>query len=226
METRIYTNGASDKIETLLSAIAGNSAESLQDWALQQAPLLATLTTGEIERFNLALVRAGVTKSFVEKSLARVIRAAGDGGDDGDGPETGGKGKQADKLLEIIRERARFFTGNDGDLYASIKKDNHTECYRLNSQGFNGYLSHIFYSEHNTVIGAQARADAKAVMGFWCGERIESVYVRVAGVCGKIYLDRGTPDWSAIEVDANGWRIVTNPPVNFRRTSAMGELYN
>jgi hypothetical protein len=231
METKPYTNGTiphvngvSSKIDTLLSAVTGKSAESLQDWALQQGPLLATLTTGEIERFNLALQRAGVTKSFVEKSLARVIRDAGDDGDGGDGSETGGKGKQADKLLELIREKARFFTGNDGDLYASVKMNGHTECYRLNSTPFNNYLSNLFYSEYNTVIGAQARADAKAVMGFWCAERIEPVYVRVAGHGGKIYLDRGTPDWSAIEIDATGWRIVANPPVNFRRTSAMGEL--
>jgi hypothetical protein len=217
-------NGRPSRVDGLLSAIPGQSADALQDWALQQAPLLAALTTGELERFNLALIRSGLTKSFVEKSLARVIRESGDGGDGSDGSETGGKSKQADKLLELIREKARFFTGNDGDLYASVKMNGHTECYRLNSTSFNNYLSNLFYSEHNTVIGAQARADAKAVMGFWCAERIEPVYVRVAGHEGKIYLDRGAPDWSAIEVDANGWRIVANPPVNFRRTSAMGEL--
>lgn len=227
----IYTNGATsplndapNKIDALLTAINGKSADVLQDWALQQAPLLAGLKVDEIERFNLALVRAGVTKSFVERSLTRVIRAAGDGGDGGDGSETGGKGKHADKLLEIIKDRARFFTGNDGDLYASVKINGHTECYRLNSTQFNSYLSNLFYSEHNTVIGAQARADAKGVMSFWCAERIETVFVRVAGGDGRVYLDRGTPDWSAIEVDGNGWRIVANPPVNFRRTPAMGEL--
>lgn len=222
--TAIPVNGHVSKIDNLLTAIEGKPADKLQDWALQQGPLLAKMTAAEIERFNLALVRAGVTKSFVEKSLVRVIRESGDGGDGGDGSETGGKAKQADRLLELIREKARFFTGNDGDLYASVKMNGHTECYRLNSTPFNNYLSNLFYSEHNTVIGAQARADAKAVMGFWCAERIESVYVRVAAGGEKIYLDRGTPDWSAIEIDASGWRIVTNPPVNFRRTSAMGEL--
>jgi hypothetical protein len=54
METKNYTNGTiphvngvSSKIDTLLSAVTGKSAESLQDWALQQGPLLATLTTVE-----------------------------------------------------------------------------------------------------------------------------------------------------------------------------------
>lgn len=225
MEAKVYTNGATpSKIDALLSAVEGRPAAMLQDWALQQAPLLAGLKVDELERFNLALMRAGVTKAFVDKSLARVIRAAGAGGDGSDGGDTGGKGKQADRLLETIREKARFFTGNDGDLYAAVKKDGHTECYRLNSTQFNSYLSSTFYTEHGTVIGAQARADAKSVMAFWCAERIEPVYVRVAGHADKIYLDRGTPDWSVIEVDCNGWRIVANPPVNFRRTPAMGEL--
>lgn len=226
----IFTNGTTphvngitpSKIDVLLTGISGKSADGLMDWTLQQAPLLATLTAGEMERFNLALNRAGVPKTFIEKSLTKVIHSVSDnntgaGGDDG-------KGKQADRLLEAVKGKARFFTGNDGDLYASVKKDGHTECYRLNSTQFNGYLSNLFYSEHGTVIGSQARADAKAVMGFWCAERIEPVYVRVAGLAGNVYIDRGTPDWSAIEVDRTGWRIVATPPVNFRRTSAMGEL--
>ena len=119
--TAIPVNGHVSKIDNLLTAIEGKPADKLQDWALQQGPLLAKMTAAEIERFNLALVRAGVTKSFVEKSLVRVIRESGDGGDGGDGSETGGKAKQADRLLELIREKARFFTGNDGDLYASVK---------------------------------------------------------------------------------------------------------
>lgn len=224
--TAIHTNGtALTKVDALLTTISGCEPPALQDWALQQAPLLASLSTSELERFKLALVRAGVTKSFVEKSLVRVIRDAKGGDSDGsDGSETGGKAKQADKLLEIVRDRARFFTGNDGDLYVSVRIEDHTECYRLNSTQFNSYLSHEFYKEHATVIGAQARADAKAVMAFWCAERHESVYVRLATHAGRVYVDRGTSDWSAIEIDTIGWRIVSTPPVNFRRTSAMGQL--
>lgn len=217
-----YTNETSPIDKVLL--IIGQKTEpgALQDWALGQAPLLASLTSSERERVNLALIRAGVPRTFVDKNLARVIRDEMGKHTSGDGSD--GRLKQADKLLEIVRERTRFFTGADGDLYASVKAENHTECYRLNSAPFTSYLSHVFYTETGTVIGAQARSDAKSVMAFLCTERQEPVFVRMAGHLGKVYVDRGTPDWSAIEIDGDGWRIVENPPVNFRRTPAMGAL--
>ena len=50
------------------------------------------------------------------------------------------------------------------------------------------------------------------------------MHVRVAGIAGQLYLDLGDDDWRAIEVDANGWRIVSNPPVRFRRAPGMQPL--
>ena len=41
---------------------------------------------------------------------------------------------------------------------------------------------------------------------------------------GKVYLDLCTPEWNAVEVDANGWRIVAEPPVNFVRSKKMKPL--
>jgi hypothetical protein len=48
-----------------------------------------------------------------------------------------------------------------------------------------------------------------------------SVQVRVAGHDGKLYLDLANEQWRAVEVDADGWRIVSSPPVRFRRAPGM-----
>ena len=61
------------------------------------------------------------------------------------------------------------------------------------------------------VIEARARFDGV--------ER--AVYLRVAEHGNKIYLDLCNDDWSAVEIDADGWRIVDAPPVRFRRTPGM-----
>jgi hypothetical protein len=53
---------------------------------------------------------------------------------------------------------------------------------------------------------------------------IRDVEPRVAGAGGKVYVDLGTPDWSAVEIDADGWRIVARPPVNFRRSQIQRPL--
>jgi hypothetical protein len=47
------------------------------------------------------------------------------------------------------------------------------------------------------------------------------VHLRVAGFSGKIYVDLGDETYQAIELDAEGWRILDRPPVRFRRPSAM-----
>jgi hypothetical protein len=47
------------------------------------------------------------------------------------------------------------------------------------------------------------------------------ICIRIGGLNGKIYLDLCNKEWRAIEVDANGWRIVDHPPVRFRRAPGM-----
>jgi hypothetical protein len=47
------------------------------------------------------------------------------------------------------------------------------------------------------------------------------ICIRIGGLNGKIYLDLCNKEWRAIEIDANGWRIVDHPPVRFRRAPGM-----
>src|SRR5262249_25958941 len=48
--------------------------------------------------------------------------------------------------------------------------------------------------------------------------------VRVAGHDGRIYIDLADKEWRAIEIDADGWRIIDDAPVYFRRSSGMKAL--
>ena len=47
------------------------------------------------------------------------------------------------------------------------------------------------------------------------------VYVRVGEHEGKRYLDLADETWRAVEIDGEGWRVVDNPPVRFRRVKGM-----
>ena len=62
-----------------------------------------------------------------------------------------------------------------------------------------------------SVLEAQATVDGPA----------REVYVRLANVGDKIYLDLCNSTWQAVEIYAEGWRIVDNPPVRFRRAPGM-----
>jgi hypothetical protein len=48
--------------------------------------------------------------------------------------------------------------------------------------------------------------------------------VRVAEHAGKVYLDLANDAWEAVEIDAEGWRPVADPPVKFRRPRGMRPL--
>ena len=48
--------------------------------------------------------------------------------------------------------------------------------------------------------------------------------VRVASRDGKIYLDLADDAWRAVEIDADGWRVISTPPVRFRRSAGMQPL--
>ena len=50
------------------------------------------------------------------------------------------------------------------------------------------------------------------------------VHIRVGGLNGRLYLDLGDDTWRAVEIDANGWRVIDTPPVRFRRASGMKPL--
>jgi hypothetical protein len=51
--------------------------------------------------------------------------------------------------------------------------------------------------------------------------RPHPIWVRVAGHDGKVYLDLADDVWSVVEVDADGWRVIQNPPVRFRRPKGL-----
>ena len=60
-----------------------------------------------------------------------------------------------------------------------------------------------------------ARAVIEAKAYFDGGEH--PVHVRVSGMDDKLYLDLADAEWRAVEIDADGWRIIGDPPVRFRR---------
>jgi hypothetical protein len=46
----------------------------------------------------------------------------------------------------------------------------------------------------------------------------------VAEYEGRLYLDLCDRSWSAVEIDAEGWRVIERPPAKFRRTRGSQPL--
>ena len=51
------------------------------------------------------------------------------------------------------------------------------------------------------------------------------MFTRIARVSPEcIYVDLGRPEYNAVEITPEGWSIVDNPPVRFRRPKGFGAL--
>jgi hypothetical protein len=127
------------------------------------------------------------------------------------------------EAVAAIADGASLFHTPEGDAFVDLDVHGHRETYPVRSKAFKQWLSFEFYRAHGkppagdaveqslTLTEGRARFDAP--------ER--EAYVRVARLDGKIYLDLADDAWRAVEVDANGWRVVDRPPVRFRRTAGM-----
>lgn len=141
---------------------------------------------------------------------------------DDDTFESNQDNSQAKKILRIVNSASLFHT-TDKTAYADLKINGHRETWPVRSKGFARWLGHEFYKRYKNapnpaslqsalgVIEAQAHYDAP--------ER--AIYLRVGEHGGNLYLDLGDETWRAVEIDSDGWRIVAEPPVRFRRAAGM-----
>jgi hypothetical protein len=127
-----------------------------------------------------------------------------------------------DRLLEIA-QTATYFHTFDKVPYADISIEGNRHTYAVRSKAFRLWLSGEYLNSTEKGIGSQTLQDTLSTLeaiAIFRGETRE-VHLRTAEYQGKLYLDLGTPDWKAIEVDASGWRIILEPPVRFWRPDSL-----
>jgi hypothetical protein len=130
--------------------------------------------------------------------------------------------KQADLLIQIA-QRGVLFHNHEGVAFADIANKGHRETWPIRSAGFRSWLLHCYYDEHNSAPNAEAVKNALGVIeavAVYRGDE-HPVAVRVGGHAGRIYLDLCNERWQAAEVDADGWRVVDEPPIRFIRSRGM-----
>jgi phage/plasmid primase-like uncharacterized protein len=144
-----------------------------------------------------------------------------EGDDDADESE-----KQVDVLLKLASRAKLFHNNDDGNGYADITVNGHRETWVINSQGFKRWLLGRYYHETGSAPSSNAMTSALSVIGAkaqFDGEH-QAIYLRVAAVDGRVYLDLCDSEWRVIEIDERGWRLTTNAPVRFIRRKGMRAL--
>lgn len=138
-------------------------------------------------------------------------------GDDDDGER---KPTQADIMVRKARDSATFFVSEDDTPHAAIEANGHREVWPIRWKAFRLWLIHRFFDETGRAPSedaiSQARLTLEAIATFE-GEK-RPVRIRTAAHEGRLYIDLCDAGWRAVEVDADGWRIVERPPVYFTRS--------
>jgi hypothetical protein len=130
------------------------------------------------------------------------------------------------QILLRLSDDATLFHDPTGRTFAAMPINGHIEVHEIASTGFKRWLKHQFYDEENRPPSAQALQDALGMLDSQATYRgpEEKVFIRVAGRGDRVYIDLGDASWRTVEVEAAGWRIVTDPPVRFRRPAGMRPL--
>ena len=159
---------------------------------------------------RLKMAGCGITD--LRKALAGVE------GGGGRGDET-----QADILIEIANAADLFHTA-DLVAYADMTIGGHRETWPVRSKGFKRWLVRQYYEKTKGAPNSEAMQAALGVIeakAHFDGPE-QRVHIRTGGLeNGTIYVDLCDDAWRAVEIDADGWRIVDEPPLRFRRTPGM-----
>ena len=135
--------------------------------------------------------------------------------------------KTADSMLiEYAKKECWLFCDNQNEPYAKILVDRHIETWGIHSQGFGDLLRSWYFKKTKRGVN-QSQLDSAimtiSAIANYDGHR-EDVYLRVAQIEEKIYIDMCDKNWSVIEVTNGGWSVIDIAPVAFTRTNNMKPL--
>jgi hypothetical protein len=187
---------------------------------------------GQAARFKeliLAALEQAIPSGDEQDAVKSSVGAHTSMGDDLENGKTLKKLAQADVLIQMAQQHLTYFSTGRGEYYARIPVKGHEEVHPLTEQGgmVKYWLVNQYYEEVGLVPDDKAVTKALGVINakvrFLPLEKRE-VFVRVGHKDGNIYLDLANEQHEVVEITPDGWQVIPQAPVCFRRTTAMGAL--
>ena len=135
------------------------------------------------------------------------------------------KAKETQALTLMNLSSMAPFRADDHVGYVDVTVKGHRETQRIKSINFKRWLMHQYWLNTGQTASSEAvrqaveMIEAKAL--FDSDVPVREVFVRVGSQEGKVYIDLCDDQWRAIEVTQEGWHVVNDPPVRFRRARGM-----
>ena len=203
-----------DPLDALVEKCKDNPGAAFEPEVVKQLALLKEDDPVGFETLRRKLKRTKCRITELDKAIAK---------------ETGETGRwkptHADILIRLASV-AELFHSPDETAFADIEINGHRETWPVRKTGFLRWLRRQFFEATGGAPNSEALQSALNVLeakAHYDGPR-QPVFIRVAELDGRLYLDLGDEDWRSVEINSNGWRVVNKPPVRFHRTSGMQPL--
>lgn len=110
-----------------------------------------------------------------------------------------------------------------GEAYVTVPVDEHFETLAVKSKRLKNLLARRFFESEGKAINSETSASTIALLDARASFEgdVHRVHVRVAEHEGAYYLDLGDETWRAVRITPDGWEIVDQAPVRFRRSMGM-----
>jgi hypothetical protein len=203
-----------DPLDGLIEKTAGDPGAPFTPEVVAALAALRKDNRSAFEALRARLKSAGCRMAALDEAIAE---QSGD---------VGARGLTPANILVDLAQTAELFHAPDGTGFADVDINGHRETWPIRAKGFRRWLAHRFYEETQGAPSSEALQSAlnliEAKAHF--DAPVRHVYIRVGGFDGRLYLDLGDEGWRAVEIDATGWRVISNPPVRFRRAAGMQAL--
>jgi len=138
------------------------------------------------------------------------------------------KESQADRLVKLCLQQPDLvlFQDQHQATYVRVRNNSALVTMPVNSRNFRDWLSHLMWLNEEKVPSTEAVMGALRVLKGMASHQGDEyrLYNRVAPGAAGIWIDMCDDRWRAIYVNAEGWRIVEDPPILFRRFSHQKAL--
>ncbi len=136
------------------------------------------------------------------------------------------KPKKSNMVTDLVqlatRERLNLFH-TPSRTYGTFQSNGHRETWPVRSTYFQAWLASRYFQRLKSVPNRRAVESAIDMLhgqALYDGPERE-VHLRVACHDDKVYVDLSNEKWETVEITPHGWKLMKNPPVQFRRTSGM-----
>jgi hypothetical protein len=132
------------------------------------------------------------------------------------------KESQSDRLVKlVISDGVELFHNDLGEGFARVPVGDHREVWRCRSKDFRHWMAGRFYQSEEKAPGSDALSAALNVIE--AKARFDGaehrLHNRIASHGDAIWCDLADRSWRAARITAEGWSVVADPPILFRRHS-------